>query len=126
MALRLLELISPTAIISHVLSTEQRRIIKTGIIHHSDNDFPLHVYIRIIVPSIFRRINAKPTEHIVRSRDNYLLSSPVRPNDNIIRELQIHRPFRAFHRDLILYRTGKSRYFLHRLEITIAISRLKT
>ena len=38
----------------------------------------------------------------------------------------IHRAFRAFHRDLILYRTGKSRYFLHRLEITIAISRLKT
>ena len=82
--------------------------------------------IRIIVPSIFRRINAKPTEHIVRSRDNYLLCSPVRPNDNIIRELQIHRAFRAFHRDLILYQTGKSRYFLHRLEITIAISRLKT
>ena len=120
------QLIGPTTIISHVASTEKVLVIETRIVHHGDDNLSLHVDAFVVIPIIFRCIDTETHKHKIGIRYDNLFLSTKCPNYNVIREIQVHASLGCLYTDTVLVRTGKSRDFTHRLEITTLIGRLQT
>ena len=121
----LLKLIDPSSVIGHVSSPEQLTVVVAWIVHHRDDDLPLHVNPFIVVPSIFGSMNAKTTEHVFCLSQVNLFRSTGCPHHCIVGIAQLSLSA-AFYRELIAHWLSSNRNQVERLKPTPVKGRLQT
>ena len=107
-ATRLLELVSPTAIISHGLATEPLRIelVRIGrirnrrIIDEDDDRLAPHIHITKVIPSVLRSVDPVTHEEHIAFRQRHIATQTRAPGHIILRPHQRFSPESKAHRRL--------------------------
>ena len=121
----LLKLIDPSSVIGHVSSSEQLTVVIAGIVHHGDDDFPLHVNPFIVVPPVLRSMDTETAEHVFSLLQVNLFCSTGCPHHSIvwIEQFCLLTPPYG---ELIACRFGSNRNHVERLKPTPVKGRLQT
>ena len=72
LTLSFFQLVCPTSIISHVAATEKVFVVEARVVHHGNHNLSLHIDAFVIVPTIFRSVDAETYEKFTDAeRENY-------------------------------------------------------